>query len=345
MRKKRRRRVTNNNYSYIVLILICLLVLNIGTLTFRFIKDKSTLEGFNFLTKIFSVIDVNDFLFWTMNKDNITEVSSETPNVNNLAPEDEDESAITEDYIIDRLEEYESLIIIKDSSGINTIENIPAPLNINKLKLDKEKPYILMYHTHATEAFLTDEKGVYHNSDLSKNIVGIGNTISKVLEANGNLVDHDETLHDLPSYNNSYNRSINTVNKKKAEQENLKFFLDIHRDGVDDDAEYKDKFLKKARTTINGVSTATFSLVIGPDTPNYDSVLSFAKYIKAVSDTLYPNLCTGIIIKPVGKYNLYASDYSALIEVGSNLVTLEEANETAKLVGEILSLVINSILE
>ena len=343
MRTKRRRRVTNNNYSYMVLILICLLVLNIGVLAFRIIKDKSTIVGSNYLTKIFSVIDVNDIIFWKTNKDNITEVSSEIPSTNEL--EDEDESRITEDYIIDRLEEYESLIIIKDSSGISTIENIPAPLNINKVKLDKEKPYILMYHTHASEAFLTDEKGIYHNSDLTKNIVSIGNVITKVLEANGNLVDHDETMHDLPSYNNSYNRSINTVNKKKSEQANLKFFLDIHRDGVDDDAEYKERFLKKARITINGVSTATFSLVIGPDTPNYDSVLSFAKYIKAVSDTLYPNLCTGIIIKPVGKYNLYASDYSALIEVGSNLVTLEEANESAKLVGEILSLVINSILE
>ena len=42
---------------------------------------------------------------------------------------------------------------------------------------------------------------------------------------------------------------------------------------------------------------------------------------------------------------MYASDYSALVEVGSNVVSQEEANETAKLVGEILSLVINSIIE
>ena len=137
MRTKRRRRVTNNNYSYMVLILICLLVLNIGVLAFRIIKDKSTIVGSNYLTKIFSVIDVNDIIFWKTNKDNITEVSSETPSTNNLGLEDEDESRITEDYIIDRLEEYESLIIIKDSSGISTIENIPAPLNINKVKIGR----------------------------------------------------------------------------------------------------------------------------------------------------------------------------------------------------------------
>ena len=39
------------------------------------------------------------------------------------------------------------------------------------------------------------------------------------------------------------------------------------------------------------------------------------------------------------------SDYSALIEIGYNINTIEEANEGAKLVGEILSLAINSIIE
>src|SRR5690606_32478779 len=103
-------------------------------------------------------------------------------------------------------------------------------------------------------------------------------------------------------------------------------------DGVDNDAEYKEKFLETAKIDINGVSTATFSLVVGPDAQNYEQILNFAKYIKAVSDALYPGLCRGIIIKPAGKYNLHVSNYSALIEVGSNLVTQEEAVETAKLV-------------
>ena len=65
--------------------------------------------------------------------------------------EDEDEfNKYEESLIIDKLDEYESLIIIKDSHGISSIENIPKPLNINKIKLDKAKDYILMYHTHST---------------------------------------------------------------------------------------------------------------------------------------------------------------------------------------------------
>ena len=96
------------------------------------------------------------------------------------------------------------------------------------------------------------------------------------------------------------------------------------------------KLLEKTKTNINGKDVATFCFVVGPDNPNKEAILSFAKYIKAISDILYPELCTGIIIKPVGKYNQYFSDYSALIEVGSNLNTMNEAMETAKLLGEII---------
>ncbi|TJX14744.1 hypothetical protein E9840_04935 [Tissierella creatinini] len=318
-----KRRVSKNSEkgdSYLILILACLLVLNLGALAIRYASNHSFIK-------------------------NVFGQGRERLAMDEPAIEDEDEMKTEEDYIIDRLDEYESLIIIKENTGISSIENIPKPLNINKLSLNKEESYILMYHTHGTESFLIEDPWLYHNQDINKNVVNIGDVMTKVLEAKGHKVDHVKNLHDLPSYNQSYTRSSNTVKTKKESNSNLKILLDVHRDGVAQDAKYKDRFLKTARTEINGVSTATFSLVIGPDTPNYDEVLSFAKYIKAVSDTLYPNLCTGIIIKPAGKYNLYFSDYAALLEIGSNLVTQEEATETAKRVGEILSLVLDSIIE
>ena len=344
MRKKRRRIAYKKNHSYLMTILLCLLVLNIGALTFRLIKSSNSIGKFNVLDKVTSYFDLSSKNVWGFNNDEEL-ARKEFDETDKNSIENQNELMITKDYIIDRLEEYESLIIIKDSSGISSLESVPKPLNIKNIKLDKGKDYILLYHTHATEAFLTDDLSKYHDQDISKSIVSVGDIMSKVLEANGHKVDHVEIQHDLPSYNKSYSRSLNTINNKKQENSNLKIFLDIHRDGIDKNAEYKDRFLETARINVNGISTATFSLVIGPDSPNYDSVLSFAKYIKAVSDTLYPNLCTRIIIKPAGKYNLNVSDYSALIEVGSNLVTLEEAKESAKLIGEILSIAIDNIIE
>lgn len=323
-RRSRRYKRRNNNirgFGFIVLLLILLIFINISLIIREVLRDK---KEFN---------------------DNKLVASNLNENLINNNFEDIDEKVKLEDTIIDRLEEYESLIIIKDSHGISSIENIPKPLNLDKLKIDKNKEYILLYHTHSTEAFLNKNEDIYHSQNPNENVISIGRTLAVVLEANGHKVDHVETNHDLPSYNNSYSRSLNTINSKKAANSNLKVLLDIHRDGVDKDAPYRKKFLETARVDINGVSTATFSLVIGPDSANYDKLLSFAKYIKAVSDTLYPNLCTGIIIKPRGRYNLYNSDYSALIEVGSNLNTIDEAKESAKLVGEILSLVLDSIIE
>lgn len=103
--------------------------------------------------------------------------------------------------------------------------------------------------------------------------------------------------------------------------------------------------MKKFKTKVNGKDVATFYFVIGPDSPNKEEVLSFAKYFKAVSDIIYPDLCTGILIKPKGKYNQFLSDYSALVEIGSNINTMEEALETAKLFGELLDIVIQNIGE
>lgn len=340
MRKKRRTRRPRNsrreNNDIIIIIILILVLFNVGSLTLKMINNKSDSSNnrVSFIERIISLLNPNK-----------TEAVKDIPTHGYEDLENNESLVVSQDIIIDRLEEYESLITIKDSLGSNGIENIPKPINIQNLKVDKNSNYILMYHTHGSESFLVDNPDIYNDNDINKNIVSIGKTMTTVLEANGHKVDHVQTLHDLPSYNKSYSRSLSTINNKKEEQPNLKIFLDIHRDGVAKNASYKDTFLKTAKLDINGVSTATFSLVIGPDTPNYDQVLSFAKYIKAVSDTLYPNLCKGIIIKPLGKFNLYASDYSALFEMGSNLVSLEETNETAKLVGQILSIALDNIIE
>ena len=260
----------------------------------------------------------------------------------------EDNPTVIEDFIIiDRLEEYEDLIIINDSEGNISLENLPKPLNIKPLKIDKEKPYILLYHTHGTESYLPIKDDNYHTTDKNYNVTNVGEKISKVLEANGHKVEHVTEYHDIPSYNKSYSKSLNTATKKMGDNSNFKILLDIHRNGFDlNDPKVKknmNKLLEKAKIKINGKDVATFSFVIGPDSPNKEAVLSFAKYFKAVTDILYPDLCTGILIKPVGKYNQFLSDYSALIEVGSHLNTIDEAMGTAEILGEILSIVIENI--
>lgn len=268
-------------------------------------------------------------------------------NENNIE-ELEMHSTIVEDFIIiDKVKEYEDLIIIKEIDGTISLENIPDPINIEPLEIDDSKPYILVYHTHGTESYSSLETNEHHTTDLNYNVTAIGKIIAETMEEYGHKVEHVEKYHDIPSYSKSYSESLNTISEKIQENSNFKVLLDIHRDGFDqkdpDIIANLDSLLEKTKVTIDGKEVATFFFVIGPDSPNMEAVLNFAKYIKAITDAIYPNLCTGIIIKPIGRYNQFLSDYSALIEIGSNLNTMEEAKETAKIVGEILSVAIDKI--
>lgn len=321
----------NNKGTYLIIALICLILLNLGSMTILLSRNanKPITIFRDLIREVFSISQGSDIH-------------------NSLAmDENELENNIdrAEDFIIiNPLDDYENLIIVKDSTGKSSID-IPQPLNINKVKIDKTKPYIYIYHTHATEGYIPFDDDTYYTTDNNRNMVNIGGTMTKVLEANGHMVSHETTHHDRPSYNQSYSRSLKTIQDAKNKEDNLKFFFDIHRDGIDKNATYYESFLAKSKTTIGDKEVATFSLVVGPDTPNYEKVLNFAKFIKVVADIMYPDLCTGIIVKPYGKFNLYISDYAALIEVGSNLNTIDQANETAKLVAEILDTVIRSIEE
>jgi len=247
-------------------------------------------------------------------------------------------------YIEDEVESEEGELVEEREGKLST-EGIPNAEGIETLKVNKQKPYVLIYHTHGTEAYLPIRDNRFHTTDRKYNMITIGNIVSDGLTSYGHKVSHIDIYHDTPSYNKSYVRSLNTITNAIKENGNLKIVFDLHRDGIEEDASYIDKAIAQSKIVVNEKKVATFSLVIGPDSPNMDKVLKFNKYIKSVSDNVYPGLCKGIIIKPTGKFNQYVTDYYALIEVGSNLNTMEEAKESAKLISEILSIVIEKIQE
>ena len=215
----------------------------------------------------------------------------------------------------------------------------------NKIKLDDKNPYVMIYHTHATECYSPLKQNNYHIDQRDKNVITIGEIIGGVLKDKGHKIKQIEKYHDLPSFNKSYVESLKTVKEELSKNESLKIILDVHRDGVDEGSKYIAKAQKAARIDINGKSVATFSMVVGPDNPNKDQLLKFARYIRDKSNEKYPGLCKGIIVKPYGKFNQYVSDHYTLLEIGSNLNTMDEAKETAKLVGGILDEVITDLKE
>ncbi|MTI70491.1 MAG: hypothetical protein FH751_09605 [Firmicutes bacterium] len=329
-------------------------------------KNKGSLYNIN----IFNVLFENLF----SNIEPKSYLKSQLPAILNIIKSKEDEETkvnidkkketkevvapLVDEYEVkEDVEEYKDVEVIEDivivdpniSSNTNisknvNIEKIKSKINMPKpLEINNTKPYILIYHTHATEVYLPITKDNYHSTKREFSVIKIGDVLKEELNKYNHKVKHVDIYHDLPSYKNSYVKSLSTARREIKSEKNLKILIDIHRDGIPLNSSYLEKAKKESKIQINGKSVATFRLVIGDDTPNKGEVLKFAKYIKAVSDQMYPGLCKGIIIKPYGKYNLFLSDYSTLFEVGSNLTTIDESVETAKYLAEILDNAIKGI--
>lgn len=262
--------------------------------------------------------------------------------------EDENSPMVLEDLIfIEDPEESEKGEKIENNVNEEdiTVSGLPEPSDVELVKVNTEKPYVLIYHTHGTEAFLPINENQFHTTERKYNVISIGEILSDKLKKAGHNVQHVDVYHDIPSYNESYYRSLTTAKDILSNNNNIKIIFDIHRDGVDENASYIDKAKKEAKVNIDGQDVATFSMVIGNENPNKEQLINFAKYIKLISDKMYPGLCKGIIIKPYGKFNQYLSDHYVLLEVGSNLNTVDEAKRSAELIGDVLNNVINHILE
>lgn len=262
---------------------------------------------------------------------------------------EEDETDNLEGYIV-----LSDIIFIEDPEEKNTNDGelellgrkhqdkifVETPKAVT---LDHANPYVLLYHTHGTEAYLPITTGRFHSEKREYNVLTIGEIIGTVLEEKGHNIRHVDIYHDIPSYNQSYSKSLSTLKGELSKNESIEVIFDIHRDGIEEDSANISKAQKDARITIGEKSVATFSLVIGPDNPNKEQLIKFANYIRHISESMYPGFCKGIIVKPSGKFNQYVSDYYALLEVGSNLNTIDEAKESAKYIGEILHKVIEGI--
>ncbi|KNF09366.1 stage II sporulation P [Gottschalkia purinilytica] len=274
-------------------------------------------------------------------------LKSQLPAILNLV--DDERKIQTVDKNI-KNEKYEDIVFVEDFAEstegveITSTEDNNSGQKPNSIKINDADPYILIYHTHGTESFLPATEGNFHSTRREYNILTIGEIVGTVLKEKGHKLKHIDMYHDTPSFNKSYVRSLETVKDELNKNKNLKVLLDIHRDGVDEkNVQYAAKIKERSKIKVNGKDVATFSLVVGPQNPNKDKLLEFARYIKEVANQMYPGICRGVTVKSYGKFNQYVSDYSALIEVGSNLNTIEEAKESGKLLGEILNKVITDI--
>ncbi len=228
--------------------------------------------------------------------------------------------------------------------SLSTLEEIIGSAKEIELEYSKQ-PEILIFHTHATEAFNPYDDGSYDNrynwrsTDNLTNIVSVGAVMAETLESYGISVLHDTTHHDYPSYNGSYENSAKTVSDYLDEYPSIKLVIDIHRDAFETDngtivaplAELDSE--KHAQIMI--ISCVPLSLEDNSSIPDYDIKLKLAHDLTITGEELYPGLMRPVSVMH-NRYNQHLLDGAILIEIGTHGVTLDEAKRSAEKFAEII---------
>ncbi len=250
---------------------------------------------------------------------------------------------------------------VTDSSGIVRLRNVTENTEINIEKLlseefslpcdDPSQPLVLIYHTHTTESYIPADIGRFSSSyptrsdDKNANMIRVGEEICAVLEAKGISVVHDKNVYD-EKYTGAYEKSRAGIEKILSRYPSIIITLDIHRDAI----YYDDTTRISPVTEINGKKAAQMMIIAGAEGgnvtsfPTWQTNLSFALNLFKSVNTDYDNL-----MKPIyfcnRLYNMDVTPYSLLIEVGTDVNTLEQACLSARLLGSSLAKLIKESIK
>lgn len=246
--------------------------------------------------------------------------------------------------------DYSALNATSEYNGIyikNTTSkklNIPEQLkkSVNPI-VDKNKPSVLIFHTHTSETYELLDRGFYSNargprSENSKeNMIRVGEEICKVLNSRGIKTIHDKTVYD-GFYNGAYERSREGITKILKENPSIKVVLDVHRDAI----YLKDGTRIKPVIEIYGKKAAQIMILTGCEDgnvknfPQWEKNLAFAVQLQNKISKDNPKLLRPLMFCN-RKYNMHLTPCSLLVEFGTDANTLAEAVYSAELFAESLA--------
>lgn len=200
---------------------------------------------------------------------------------------------------------------------------------------------VLIYHTHTSESYMDEDVDYFYESFYSRtqnndyNVTAVGDAIADVLNKRGIKTMHDTTVHDS-TYSGSYDRSAQTVESIMEHHTDIKVVIDIHRDAIGTETQKV-----KPVFTYDGKQGAQIMILSGCDTDGemnfltWENNLKFALKIQNKAEEMYPG-----ITRPLNfgyfAYNEYICDGSLLIEIGTDANTIEEAEYSGELLGNVL---------
>lgn len=199
---------------------------------------------------------------------------------------------------------------------------------------------ILIYHTHTHEAYEQSPSDPYEaietwrTDDQSHNVVRVGAVLAEELRLRGFEVIHDISDHELDDLNNSYIRSLETL---ETYTEPFDLYIDLHRDA------FVDGMLPCFE---DGEQYAQLMLLVGRGDnhdpalrPDYENNLSFAQRLTAAMNRIKDGICRNVTVK-TGRYNQHVGSPSILIEFGHNRNTLQQALNSTAVVADAIDAVL-----
>lgn len=195
----------------------------------------------------------------------------------------------------------------------------------------------LLYFTHSHEAFepITKAKdGKVAVSHQAENITKFGDRFKDQLGFNGiatDILDIDN-MNEMKKNSIPYHRAYAAIRphvKKKIDEGNYDFVIDIHRDSLGPN---------KTTVTHAGERYAKVAFVIGTEHPNYKHNEKIANLVKAEMERQVPGITRNIILKGGkgvdGKYNQDLHPSAFLLELGGYGNTEDELNRTIVVAAE-----------
>lgn len=213
------------------------------------------------------------------------------------------------------------------------------------LSVDKDKPAVLIYHTHTTETYQLIERDFYpvgfktRSNDKGVNMVRVGEAICEEIEKAGYKVIHDKEIHDS-KYTGAYAKSRESVESYLKKYPSIQITLDVHRDAIQD----ADGTKVKPVATVKGKKAAQIMFISGcqeegnpiTNLPDWRYNLTFAVHFQQKLEELFEGITRPLYFCP-RSYNMNVTHCSLLVEVGSDANTLEESVYTGKCIGKALS--------
>lgn len=214
------------------------------------------------------------------------------------------------------------------------------------LEQDSQVPQILIYHTHAHEAFVDSREG-----EIEDTVVGMGEVLAEQLRQYGYQVIHDTGVYDLIDgvldRSAAYDHARAAVEQILKKHPTIEVIVDLHRDGVEGTRFVTEIGGKPAAKIMffNGISRDAQSQELSWLPNEYlTENLAFSLQLELLARELYPGFTRNIYLK-AERYNLHLRPRSLLVEAGTQLNTVEEERNAMEPLAKLIHLTLAGFSE